>query len=74
MYELWKSLLESALLNILIRLCECTGLTSVTFPEGLTSIGNKAFYNCSGLASVTFPEGYTELSSNDEFSADEGDY
>ena len=44
----------------------CSGLTSVTFPEGLTSIGNKAFFNCSGLASVTFPEGYTEHSSIDE--------
>ena len=36
------------------------------FPEGLTSIGNKAFFNCSGLATVTFPEGYTEHSSSDE--------
>ncbi|MBD53153.1 MAG: hypothetical protein CL450_07670 [Acidimicrobiaceae bacterium] len=34
---------------------ECTGLTSVTFPEGLTSIGVRAFRGCTGLTSVTFP-------------------
>ena len=27
---------------------ECTGLTSVTFPEGLTSIGERAFYGAAG--------------------------
>ena len=39
----------------------CTGLTSVTFPEGLTSIGKRAFYECRGLTSVTFPEGLTSI-------------
>ena len=39
----------------------CTGLTSVTFPEGLTSIGERAFYECTGLTSVTFPEGLTSI-------------
>ncbi|MCI9502433.1 MAG: leucine-rich repeat protein, partial [Hungatella sp.] len=37
------------------------GLTSVTLPEGLTSIGNNAFAGCSGLTSVTLPEGLTSI-------------
>ena len=32
---------------------------TVTFPEGLTSIGEDAFHGCTGLTSVTFPEGLT---------------
>jgi len=28
----------------------------VTFPEGLTSIGDYAFYQCNSLYSVTFPD------------------
>ena len=39
----------------------CSSLTSVTFPEGLTSIGDNAFNGCSGLTSVTFPEGLTSI-------------
>ena len=31
------------------------GLTSVTVPEGYTSIGNYAFYGCESLKSVSFP-------------------
>ncbi|MFI3240011.1 MAG: leucine-rich repeat protein, partial [Bacteroidales bacterium] len=32
----------------------CTGLTSITLPESLTSIGDNAFRECSALESVTF--------------------
>ena len=32
----------------------CSGLTSVTIPDGVTSIGDFAFSWCSGLTSVTF--------------------
>lgn len=39
----------------------CTGLTSITFPEGLTSIDGSAFSDCSGLTSVTFPESLTSI-------------
>ena len=34
----------------------CTGLTSVTIGNRLTSIGSGAFYGCTGLTSVTIPE------------------
>ena len=32
----------------------CTGITSVTFPETLTSIGVSAFFDCSNLATINF--------------------
>ena len=38
----------------------CSSLTSVTLPEGLTSIGDNAFY-CSSLKSITLPEGLTSI-------------
>ena len=34
----------------------CSGLTSVTIPDSVTSIGNFAFYGCSGLTSITIPD------------------
>jgi hypothetical protein len=37
------------------------GRYSVVVTEGVTSIGNYAFYYCSGLTSVTFPEGLTSI-------------
>ena len=39
----------------------CTGLTSITIPEGVTRIYNLAFYGCTGLTSVTIPEGVTRI-------------
>ena len=40
---------------------DCSGLTSVTFPNSVTSIGEWAFYNCSGLTSVTIPNSVTSI-------------
>lgn len=39
----------------------CTGLTSVTIPNSVTSIGYGAFYGCSGLTSVAIPESVTSI-------------
>ena len=40
----------------------CSGLTSLTIPSGVTSIGGWAFYGCSGLTSIyVYPENLPEL-------------
>ena len=39
----------------------CTGLTSVTIPDSVTSIGFFAFQGCSGLTSVTIGDGVTSF-------------
>ena len=41
----------------------CRGLTSLTLPDGITSIGYCAFYGCSGLTSLTLPDGITSIGS-----------
>lgn len=38
---------------------DCSGLTSLTLPAGITMIGFEAFRGCSGLTSLTFPAGIT---------------
>ena len=40
-----------------------SGLTSVTIPSTVTSIGQSAFNNCSGLTSVTIPSSVTSIGS-----------
>ncbi len=39
----------------------CTGLTSVTIPNSVTSIGGQAFAGCTGLTSVTIPNSVTSI-------------
>ena len=39
----------------------CSGLTSVTIGNGVTSIGTSAFYGCSGLTSITIPDSVTSI-------------
>ena len=39
----------------------CTSLSSITLPEGLTTIGEYAFRDCTSLSSITFPEGLTKI-------------
>ncbi len=39
----------------------CSGLTSVAFPNTVTSIGESAFKNCSSLTSLTFPNSITTI-------------
>ena len=36
-------------------------LTSVTIPDGITSIGRRAFYCCNALTTVTIPETVTKI-------------
>jgi len=36
-------------------------ITSVVINDGVTSIGNYAFFNCSGLTSLTIPDGVTYI-------------
>ena len=39
----------------------CSGLTSITIPNSVTSIGGGAFSNCSGLTSITIPNSVTSI-------------
>ena len=39
----------------------CSGLTSVTIGNSVTSIDDGAFYGCSGLTSVTIPDSVTSI-------------
>lgn len=40
---------------------DCTGLTRVSVPEGVTSIEGFAFYNCSTLDTIELPSTLTEI-------------
>ena len=40
---------------------DCSLLTSVTIPDGVTNIGGYAFEDCSALTSVTIPDGVTSI-------------
>jgi hypothetical protein len=40
---------------------DCSSLTSITIPNGVTSIGSYAFYNCSSLTSITIPDSVTSI-------------
>ena len=42
---------------------ENTEITDLVIPDGVTTIGNYAFYYCSSLSSVTIPEGVTSIGS-----------
>ena len=38
---------------------DCSNLTSVTIPNSVTSIGERAFWGCNGLTSITLPSSVT---------------
>ena len=39
----------------------CSSLTAITIPEGVTSIGDRAFQYCSSLTSITIPKSVTSI-------------
>lgn len=43
---------------------DCTGLISVSLPDGITYIGHGAFRDCDNLESVILPNGITVIDSN----------
>ena len=49
----------------------CSGLTSLSLPSGITSIGWEAFSGCSGLPSLSLPSGITSIG-NEAFSGCSG--
>ena len=54
--------LGSAVINIAASAFSgCTGLTSISFSNYMTSIGNTAFQNCTSLGSVTIPDSVTTI-------------
>jgi hypothetical protein len=42
----------------------CSGLTSITIPSSVTSLGGYCFKDCSGLTSITIPSSVTSLGWN----------
>ena len=43
---------------------DCSRLTSLNLPAGITSIGDGAFHGCSGLTSLNLPAGITKIGYN----------
>lgn len=39
-------------------------INTIVLPDGLTTIGDKAFISCTNLTSITFPEGLTHIGNN----------
>lgn len=40
---------------------QCSNLTSIEIPKGVTSIGNQAFYDCTQLTDIVIPDGVTSI-------------
>lgn len=55
---------KSQLLTIGASAFEGTALTSFTIPQGVTSIGEKAFFGVAGLTFVTIPDSVSTIGNN----------
>ena len=49
---------------MICKYMSCSGLTSVTIPNSVTSIGSQAFQSCRSLTSVTIPNSVTSIGNN----------
>lgn len=67
--EMFTSFAHSGIVSIVLpkvlkklsSFSQCKQMESIVLPEGLTSIGSRAFYECSSLKSINIPEGVTSI-------------
>lgn len=48
-------------MKVSIKICDSSGLTNITIPESVTSIGGSAFRDCTGLTRITIPKSVTSI-------------
>ena len=63
-YSITKVILKQGITGINYAFSNCTGLTSITIPDSVTSIAYGAFSGCTGLTSITMPNGITSIEHN----------
>ena len=56
-----NTIIPSSVTSIWGAFSGCSGLTSITIPSCVTSIGSCAFWSCSGLTSITIPSSVTSI-------------
>ena len=59
--EITNLIIPNGVKSLKYTFCGCTGLTSITIPNSVTSIGSAAFSRCSSLTSITIPNSVTMI-------------
>ncbi len=59
--EVTNIIIPDGITSIDYTFCRCSGLTSITIPNSVTSIGERSFEQCSRLTSVTIPNSVTSI-------------